>query len=72
MFIEDAKVKERVYSGNTVIFLLPYRECTRENSFFWSPSQLLTLIFKHPSNSYKIKLYGRCTVFLNVYSGRLI
>ena len=34
MFIEDVKVKELLYSGNTVIFLLPNRE--------WSPSQLLT------------------------------
>ena len=34
MLIEDAKVKELVYSGNTVIFLLPNRECMRENSFF--------------------------------------
>ena len=42
MLIEDAKVKELVYSGNTVIFLLPNRECMRENSFFWSPSQLIT------------------------------
>ena len=31
MFIEDGKVKELVYSGNTVIFLLPNM---RENSFF--------------------------------------
>ena len=34
MLIEDAKVKELVYSGNTVIFLLPNRECMREKSFF--------------------------------------
>ena len=27
MLIEDVKVKELVYSGNTVIFLLPNREC---------------------------------------------
>ena len=43
MLIEDAKVKELVYSGNTVIFLLPNRKCMRENSFFWSPSHLITL-----------------------------
>ena len=42
MLIEDAKVKELVYYGNTVIILLPNRECMRENSFFWSPSQLIT------------------------------
>ena len=30
MLIEDAKVKELVYSGNTVIFLLPNRECMSE------------------------------------------
>ena len=35
MLIEDAKVKELVYSGNTVIFLLPNRECMRENSFLY-------------------------------------
>ena len=28
LLIEDAKVKELVYSGNTVIFSLPNRECT--------------------------------------------
>ena len=39
MLIEDAKVKELVYSGNTVIFSLPNRECMRENRFFWSPEQ---------------------------------
>ena len=27
IFIVDAKVKELVYSGNTVFFLLPSREC---------------------------------------------
>ena len=37
IFIVDAKVKEQVYSGNTVFFLLPRRECMRENNFFWSP-----------------------------------
>ena len=26
--MEDTKVKELVFSGNTVIFLLPNRECT--------------------------------------------
>ena len=30
MLIEDGNVKELVYSGNTVIFLLPNRECMRE------------------------------------------
>ena len=35
MFIVDAKVKELVYSGNTVIVLLPSRECMRENNYFW-------------------------------------
>ena len=34
IFIVDAKVKELVYSGNTVIFLLPSRECIRENNSF--------------------------------------
>ena len=34
IFIVDAKVKELVYSGNTVFFLLPIRECMRENKFF--------------------------------------
>ena len=34
IFIVDAKVKELVYSGNTVFFLLPSRECMRENNFF--------------------------------------
>ena len=43
MFIDDVKVKELVYSSNTVIFLLPNRECMAENSFFWSPSLLVTL-----------------------------
>ena len=33
IFIVDAKVKELVYSGNTVFFLLPSRECIRENNF---------------------------------------
>ena len=46
MLIEDAKVKEIVYSGNTVIFLLPNRECMRENSFFWSPSQLIMVYWE--------------------------
>ena len=32
MFIVDAKVKDLVYSGNTIIFILPSRECMRENS----------------------------------------
>ena len=26
-----------------VIFLLPSRECMRENNYFWSPSQSMTL-----------------------------
>ena len=44
MCIEDAKVKELVYSGNIVIFLLPNRECMRKkNNFFWSPLQLVSL-----------------------------
>ena len=43
IFIVDAKVKELVYSGNTVFFLLPSRECMRENNFFWSPSQSMTI-----------------------------
>ena len=34
IFIVDAKVKELVYSGNTVFFLIPSRECMRENNFF--------------------------------------
>ena len=33
-FIVDAKVKELVYFGNTVFFLIPSRECMRENNFF--------------------------------------
>ena len=43
IFIVDAKVQELVYYGNTVLFLLPSRECMRENNFFWSPSQSMTL-----------------------------
>ena len=39
----DAKVKELVYSGNTVFFLVPRRECLREDNFFWSSSQSMTL-----------------------------
>ena len=42
-FIVDAKVKELVYSGNIVIFLLPSRECMRENNYFWSSSQSITI-----------------------------
>ena len=57
MLIEDAKVKELVYSGNTVIFLLPNRECMRENSFFWSPSQR--------SNQHPIKLGTRLVLKIN-------
>ena len=34
IFIVDAKVKELVYSGNIVLFLLPCRECIRENKIF--------------------------------------
>ena len=33
MFSVDAKVKEQVYSGNTVVFLLPSRVCMRELFF---------------------------------------
>ena len=33
-FIVDAKVKELVYSGNTVLFLLPFRELYEIKLFF--------------------------------------
>ena len=42
MFILDVKVKGLVYSGYTVIILLPSRECMREKNV-WSPSQSKTL-----------------------------
>ena len=32
MFIEDAKEKVLLYSDNTVILLLPNRECMRETN----------------------------------------
>ena len=38
MVIVDAKVKELVYSGNTVIFLHQSRECMREH-LFWSSTE---------------------------------
>ena len=48
LFIVDAKVKELVYSGNTVIFLLPSREMYKRNIFFWSPfvPSVLILFYK--------------------------
>ena len=71
MLIEDAKVKELVYSGNTVIFSLPNRECMRENSFFWLPSQLITFfsdellsVPEYCQSSTRLKVYPQPLSFL--------
>ena len=56
MFIKDVKVKELVYSGNTVIFTLPNREYMGENSFLWSPSQFLSLCSISSANILNIML----------------
>ena len=67
MLIEDAKVKELVYSGNTVIFLLPNRECMRENSFFRSPSQLITLCYISSAFLIEISLFhSHTTIIINI------
>ena len=66
MLIEDAKVKELVYSGNTVIFLLPNRECMRENSIFWSPLQLTPCSI---SSAFLIEVaffYSHTTIIINI------
>ena len=63
MLIEDAKVKELVYYGNTVIFLLPNRECMRENSFFWSPSQLITFCSISSAFLIDIAFFGARTIW---------
>ena len=64
MFIVDAKVKELVYyySGNTVIVLLPCRECMRENIFSgllhnqW-PFVLSVLTYSDILNNYSQNCY---------------
>ena len=43
LVIVDSKLKVLVYYGNTVIFLLPSRECMRENNYIWLISPSMTL-----------------------------
>ena len=67
MLIEYANVKVLVYSGNTVIVLLPNRECMKENSFFWSPSQLLTLCSICSAFLLEIMFFDRhTTIVINI------
>ena len=61
MFIEDAKVKELVYSGNTEIFLLP---CMRKNGIYYM--NIYNIFMKY----YRLKniVYGyRTYIYIYVY-----
>ena len=59
-------VKERGYSGNAVIFSLPNRDCMRENSLFWSPSQVLTLCSISSAFLLEIVFHSHSTIIINI------
>ena len=80
MFIVNAKVKQLVYSGNTVLFLLPNRKYMREHNFFLSPSPSMTLcsissdvLFKkNISQLYNYHYISNIYIYIYIYTYNVI